>query len=246
MLRAGHGKPLLFLHGSRGLEGPTPFFGALAELFDCIAPEHPGFGGGELPAWLDNVADLAHFYFEFIADQGLRDVHLVGYDLGGWIAAEMAVRNSSALASLTLIGAQGIHVPGVPTADTFLLSNEQLLRDTFHDEGAASAWAAREKETLDDTAQLVNKQAAARLTWNPRGHDPHLGKWLHRIDVPTLVVWGDEDKLLPREYGRSWQQRVPRAQLASIAGCGHAPHLEKHGEVVAAFERFTSSIGSAA
>src|SRR5436305_1144312 len=83
------------------------------------------FGASDTPEWLDTIADLANFYLEFLDQLDLRDVHLVGSSLGGWIAADLAVRNASRLASLTLAGAAGIHVPGVPQVDTFLSNDEQ-------------------------------------------------------------------------------------------------------------------------
>ena len=83
-----------------------------------IVPEHPGFDDSDTPDWLDTIHDLAYFYLDFLAQLDLDRVHLAGVSLGGWIAAEMAVRDTSRLASLTLVGAAGIHVPGVPAAST--------------------------------------------------------------------------------------------------------------------------------
>ena len=125
----------------------------LARQFDVIAPEHPGFGESDTPAWLDTISDLANFYLDF--DQlDLRGVHLVGSSLGGWVAAELAVRNSSRLASLTLVGAAGIHVKDVAQVDTFLTSDEQRIRDLFHDQELAEAViASSERPEQEDDAQ---------------------------------------------------------------------------------------------
>jgi len=244
--RAGKGQPLLFLHGSGGLAESQALLPQLAEHYDCHAPEHPGYGGSAVPAWLDNVRDLANFYLDYIDQQKLQGVHLVGYDLGGWIAAEMAVRNSHALASLTLISAQGIHVPDVPTVDVFLRTDDELVRDTYHDAALAEKLLERKPSEEELDVAVRNKEITARLTWQPRGHDPDLAKWLHRISVPTLVVWGADDRILPAEYGRSWRDRIAQATLAEIGGCGHAPHLERTAETVAALTRFTATIGSPA
>ena len=104
LMRGGSGPPLLFLHGGGGIGIWLPSMARLAKTFDVIAPEHPGFGASDTPDWLDNIADLANFYLDFLDQLDLRGVHLVGSSLGGWVAAELAVRNASRLASLTLIG----------------------------------------------------------------------------------------------------------------------------------------------
>src|SRR5256885_12674725 len=101
----------------------------LAKKFDLIGPEHPGFGASDTPAWLDTIGDLANFYLDFLDQLDLRGVHLVGSSLGGWIAADLAVRNPTRLASLTLIGAAGIYVEGVEQVDTFRSNDEQRIRD---------------------------------------------------------------------------------------------------------------------
>ena len=129
LMRGGGGSPMLFLHGAGGAGIWLPFLSRLATRFDVIVPEHPGFGESDNPPWLDSIADLANFYLDFLGELDLAGVHLVGHSLGGWIAAELAVRNTSRLASLTLVGAGGIHVDGVEQVDTFLRSDEQRIRD---------------------------------------------------------------------------------------------------------------------
>ena len=121
-----------------------PFMQSLATRFDVIVPEHPGFGDSDTPDWLDTIHDLAYFYLDFMEQLDLDRVHLVGVSLGGWIAAELAVRDTyRRLASLTLVGAAGIHVPGVKQVDLFLGSDEQRIRDFFHDQARADEMIAR-------------------------------------------------------------------------------------------------------
>lgn len=235
---------VLLLHGSDGSEGLSVLHEALSRHARCLLPVHPGFGGAAVPDWLDNVADLANFYLEFIEQEGLQNVHLVGVDLGGWIAAEMAVRNSAALASLTLVGALGIHVEGVPVVDVFLRTDEQLVADTFHSQALAERIVQAPRTGEQDEIAIKNKEITARLTWQPRGHDPHMAKWLHRIGVPTLVVWGAQDRILPPAYGEAWRQQIRGAQLVTLADCGHAPHIEQPAELAAAIEQFTSAARS--
>ncbi|HEY5754364.1 MAG TPA: alpha/beta fold hydrolase, partial [Steroidobacter sp.] len=103
VLRGGSGPPLIFLHGASGRVGWLPFLERLSQRFDVIAPEHPGFGRSDDPAWLDRPSDLAYFYLDLMEALNLDGVHLMGTSLGGWICAELAVRNTVRLASLTLI-----------------------------------------------------------------------------------------------------------------------------------------------
>ena len=94
VMRGGKGPPLLFLHGAGGAGVWLPFMAALSEHYDVIVPDHPGFGRSDTPEWLDALSDLAYFYLDFIEALDLDHVHLIGNSLGGWIAAEIAVRNT--------------------------------------------------------------------------------------------------------------------------------------------------------
>src|SRR4029450_12915627 len=214
LMRGGAGAPLLFLHGGGGIGIWLPSMARLARKFEVIAPEHPGFGESDTPDWLDTIGDLAHFYLDFLDQLGLTAVHLVGTSLGGWIAADLAVRNSTRLASLTLIGAAGIHVKDVAQVDSFLSGEEQRIRDLFHDQELAEAVIAGSQRPELEDAALKNRMTTAKLSWQPRNHDPHLCKWLHRIKVPTLLVWGDHDRLFPQDYAFAFQLLIPGAQDA--------------------------------
>jgi pimeloyl-ACP methyl ester carboxylesterase len=224
--RAGQGPPLLYLHGGNGAARWLPFMGRLAERFDVIVPEHPGFGRSETPDWLDTVGDLAFFYLDFISELGLERVHLVGGSMGGWIAAELAVRSTRDLASLTLIAPVGIHLKGVPKADIFLWSHEQLTRNLFADPAFAEIILSMPVSEEEQDQRLKNALAVAKLGWQPRLYNPHLAKWLHRIDVPTLICWGDSDKVVPPAYGPAFRDLIPSSRLQVFERCGHLPHAE--------------------
>jgi pimeloyl-ACP methyl ester carboxylesterase len=150
-----------------------------------IVPEHPGYEASDTPGWLDTIADLANFYLDGLDQLNLSDIDLVGCDLGGWIAAELASRNTRRLSSLTLVGALGIHVPGVAQVDAFLRTDAERIRDLFHDPRGADDTLQRVLRPEREDTELKNQTTTARLTWQPRGYDPQLAKWLHRIDVPT-------------------------------------------------------------
>jgi len=237
VMRSGHGRALVVLHGASGAMW-LPFMQTLAARFEVIAPEHPGFGESDTPDWLDTVHDLAYFDLDLLAALDLERVHLLGISLGGWVAAELAVRDTSRLASLILVGAAGLHVSGLKQVDSFLRTDEQRVRDFFYHQARADEmiekWLALEHA---DTA-MKNRVTAAKVSWQPRSHDPHLHKWLHRIDVPTLLVWGAEDKLFPKEYAHAYQQLIPRSRAVIIPQCGHLPHVEQPAAFVEAIEDF--------
>jgi pimeloyl-ACP methyl ester carboxylesterase len=143
--RSGRGEPLLFLHGAQGLSDREPGLDALAREFDVIAPDHPGFGRSESSELIDDVGDLAFFYLDLIDALGLDQVHVVGQCIGGWVALEMAVRSTEQLKSLVLVNSAGILVKGVPRADMFICSQDELQKLLFAN-GAAD-WRRRSSKT---------------------------------------------------------------------------------------------------
>ena len=240
--RAGQGAPLLFLHGGGGAPRWLPFMASLAERFDVIVPEHPGFGKSEMPEWLDTVGDLAFFYLDFIKQLGLKRVHLVGSSMGGWIAAELAVRSTHDLASVTLIGSVGIHAKGLQKGDLFMWSYEQLTRNLFADPKFAEVILAMTVTEDEQDQRLKNALTVAKLGWQPRLYNPHLAKWLHRIDVPTLICWGDSDKLVPPGYGPAFRDLIPGSRLEVFERCGHLPHAERADEFVRMLTKFIAEV----
>ncbi len=236
--RAGKGEPLLFLHGAQGAPLWLPFMAELAQRFEVIVPEHPGFGLSENPDWLDNIADVAFFYLDFMAALGLKRVNLLGTSLGGWIAAEIAVRDQGPLKTLILVAPSGIHVKGLQPADIFLWSREQAIRNLVADPALAEKMLSQPPTEAQIDLMLKNNITVAKLAWQPRLYNPHLYKWLHRITVPTLILWGDNDKLMPPAYGPEFQKLISGSKLQVFKNCGHLPHIEKTEEYVAAVTKF--------
>jgi len=235
--RAGSGPPLVYLHGANSVSGWPPFLQKLAADFSVIVPEHPGFGPTEDPDWLDNIHDEAYFYLSFLEELDLTDVHLAGMSLGGWIAAEVAVRSTARLASLTLGAPSGIHVKGVPKGDMFIWAPEELVRNMVHNQDVAKEMLAHEPSEEQQHVQLRNWRTVALLGWQPRLYDPHLYKWLHRIRVPTHIIWGDDDKLLPPAYAAEWQKLIPGSDVTILNDCGHLMHVEQPEEFAAAIKK---------
>src|ERR1041384_4121541 len=162
MRRAGTGRPLLYLHGASDPGQWLPFLADLAARHDVLAPEHPGFGASDTPDWLDSIQDLARFYLDLLDQLDVKDVDLVGHSLGGWIAAELAVRNTRRLNSLTLVSSAGLHVPRVPPADTFLMSDEELARTMYHNPKFADEMLKRAQEPSLEDVQLKNRTTTAK------------------------------------------------------------------------------------
>jgi pimeloyl-ACP methyl ester carboxylesterase len=242
LLRGGRdgAPPLVFLHGAGGHTGWMAFLDALAEDFAVFAPEHPGFGKSDDPPWLDEVGDLAYFYLDFLETFGLERVHLIGTSLGGWIAAELAVRNTTRLASLTLVGAVGITANGKPIDDIFRMPVEENLRRFYADpERAARRLGDMAKVDMNIVAK--NRVTVTRLAYRPRFHNPGLAKWLHRITVPTLLVYGDKDGLVPPEFGEAYQAAIRGSPLVVLPDAGHAPFDEQKEAFLAAFRAFAKN-----
>src|SRR5207237_4515531 len=132
--RAGKGAPLVFLAGASGAPVVLPFMEKLTERFDVVVPDHPGYGQSDEPEWLENIHDVAYFYLDFLAALKLEKAAIVGSSMGGWMAMEMAVRNTSPIASLVLVSPAGIAASGAEPADIFLLAPEEEKPLLFHDQ----------------------------------------------------------------------------------------------------------------
>ena len=241
MMIAGDGPPLLVLEGANNLEGWLPLYDRLARDFTVFLPTHPGYTGTGPADWLDSVSDLANYYLDFLKAEALSNVHLVGLSLGGWIAADLAVRNSTRLASLTLVDAPGVYLPGCEPLDIFLRTDAQFMDDLFHSPEAAASAKEMALDPAREDLLLNNKVTTAKLTWEPRLYDPGLRKWLHRIDVPTAIVWGERDRILPVAYAHEWGRLIPGAQVSIIPDCGHAPQVEAPDAFEAIIRNFISS-----
>jgi pimeloyl-ACP methyl ester carboxylesterase len=237
---AGAGASVLFLHGVAGAAW-DPLLEHLSATFRVLAPEHPGFGRTPVPDWMLSVGDVAFFYLDVLQALDLREVHLVGHGLGGWIAAEIAIRSTERLASLSLLAPAGVESPEAPFDDIFAWTAEEFARRHFHDAKLAQRWQQEQAE-LDIDVVLQNRTALARLAWNPRMHNPQLPYWLHRIDVPTLLVWGEDDQVVPFACHKPFKRAIAQAELLALPRSGHALPIERASEIAPRLAAFFKGV----
>jgi pimeloyl-ACP methyl ester carboxylesterase len=228
VVRRGKGAPLLLLHGGDGPQDRLPFFQRLTERFEVIAPIHPGFAGSNIPEHFDSLKDLVYLYLDLLDAMGLDDIILVGFSMGGWAAAEIAVRNTSRLFKLVLVDAVGIK-PGDrearDIADIFAMPAPEVAKLMFHDPSRAPNPATMTDEQL--TVLAADRIAHAMYTWDPYMHNPKLRYRLHRINVPTLLIWGASDGMVPVAYAEAYRALIPDARLVVIPKAGHLPQVEQ-------------------
>jgi pimeloyl-ACP methyl ester carboxylesterase len=237
--KSGKGRPILFLHGAGGVLEWLPFFDRMAEIGELWVPDHPGFGKSDDPHWIKSIPDLAMYYLDFLDHIGPPEgFDVIGHSLGGWISAEMAVRNTSRIRSLTLISPVGIRLNGVPMGDVFIWNEEENARNFFYDQDLQQRrlTAQPSEETTDE--MIKNKYSFAKHAWQPRLFNPDLEKWLHRVNVPTQIIWGRDDQLIPAQYADAWKTKVNASQVTIIPECGHLPTIEKGNEVAAQIKKF--------
>ena len=243
VIERGRGTPILYLHGGAGIGPDAAFIDALARERRVIAPSHPGFGKSSLPDWLDNVDDIAHVYLELMDRLKLTRIDLVGFSIGGWIAAEMATKVPERIERLVLIGPVGVKT-GTPDKldipDVFAMPREKLDALRFHDPANNPIDLAK---LPDDQLHVVarNSETLALLTWEPYMHDPKLRHRLHRVTMPTLFLRGGSDGIVSADYLERYAKLVPNARLDTIAQAGHLPHVEQRETTVTKVLQFLNS-----
>ncbi len=229
LVKRGNGRPLLLLHPAIGIKSTDGVIDQLARSFTVIAPSHPGFGRSELPRAMTTVDDLAYFYLDVMDALDLRDTVLAGISFGGWIAAEIAVKSTARISHLVLADAVGIKLGDREQrdiADIFTIKQSEADRLAYHDPKIA---AIDHAAISDDEAHIIfrNREATALFAWSPYMYDPKLAGRLHRIRVPTLVLWGASDRITSPDYGRAYGKLIAGAQFEVIEEAGHYPHLER-------------------
>lgn len=237
----GTGEPLLFLHGAGGLhEGP--YLDLLAQRFAVCAPWHPGFGASEGGEHIEDIIDLALYYHDLLDALGIESAHVVGHSMGGMLAAELAALCPHRIRRLVLANPVGFWRDEAPVLDFFTLRPDQLLPYIWHDpesEATREAYPLPEEDEARAEMLFQRMQALAMATkflWPIP--DRGLKRRIHRIQAPTLILWGESDRLVPPSYAEDFRSRIRDARVVILPECGHLPMFEKRDQFVALITEF--------
>jgi pimeloyl-ACP methyl ester carboxylesterase len=230
-IKGGTGRPLLVLHEELGHPGWLRWHAALAQSHTLHIPLHPGFGASPRVEWVSSVRDLAGFYARVLQDMGLSPIDVIGFSLGGWIVAEMAANCAQQFRRMVLVAPAGIRPPEGDIMDMFTVSARAYLNASVHDPAQTSEFALlyggaptpEQFEAWEDA-----RAETARLAWRPYMYNPSLGPLLEGVrSLPTLVLWGRQDKIVPISAGQIYNRSITGSELAMFEGCGHRPEIEQ-------------------
>ena len=229
MLRRGAGQPVLVLHGFQNVDPRAPYLDLLGRNAEIIAPSHPGFGHSPRPADFETVYDLVHLYLELLQTLPHDKVTVVGFSFGGWLASEVAVKCAHRIDKLVLVDALGIKISDRETPDildVFNTSPQEVQRRTWHDPGT---WAPDFNAMSDDelVVRAQNWESLCLYAWHPYMYNAALKRWLRRIAMPTLVVWGASDGIVKPSYGQAYSALIPGSRFELIEEAGHHPEIEQ-------------------
>jgi pimeloyl-ACP methyl ester carboxylesterase len=229
--RAGGGKPALVLHHDTGTPDRLPFYDALATTYDVLVPHHPGYGRSERPDWMRSVRDIAVAYRGLLSELGLEKAALIGLGFGGWIAAEMASMAPRDLSKLVLVGAMGIKPPEGDILDQAIVGYIDYARAGFHEQTAFDRVYGAEPSNDQLVAWDICREMSFRIAWKPYMYSQTLAHLLGAVRAPALLVWGDDDKVVPLSAGRRYAKALPNAELQTVKACGHCADMEKPDEL---------------
>lgn len=238
LIRGGNGPPVLLLHGPTVYNPETPFLGPLGQAASVMVPSHPGFGASARPDDFDSVYDLVHFYQDVLDTLPDKKITLIGCSFGGWLAAELAINYGHRLERLILVDPVGIKISGREERDIVHLFNTspaELARRAWHDPekqrpGVLGLGWQQHLDAMSDE-EIVRMargwDALCLYAWRPHLYNPRLKRWLHRITVPTLLLWGGSDRIVTPSYGQAYSDLIPGSRLELIPAAGHHPELEQ-------------------
>ena len=236
VLNVDSGTPMLLIHGVNPVHPGSEFLKGLGAF---VAPSHPGFGASHRQPDFDTMYDLVNLYLAVLDSIPSDNVTVIGFSFGGWIAAEMAVTNPRKLGRLILVDPVGIKISGREQRDIVHFFNtdpNELNQRSWHDPARRPdgiyglGWQATISDAMSDQEMITlarNWDSLCLYAWTPHMFNPQLKQWLHRIAVPTRVVWGDSDRIVTPDYGRAYAGLIPGATFRTIANAGHHPELEQ-------------------
>ncbi len=241
MQTGGSGPPLVYLHGALGPLAGARFLDELAERYTIYAPAHPGFGPGEGIEHLEDVIDFALYYLDFLDELAIEKPILLGHSLGGMLAAEVASLAPYRLDRLALVCPVGLWIDEVPIPDFFAFAPEQLVRSALHDPSGPTGRMILEQ--FVDPARFLDSNrclaSAGKFLWPIP--DKGLKKRIHRVKLPTLIVWGASDGLVPTLYAEAFHSAIPGSRVTILNGAGHLPMLEQPEAFVEALTSFLAT-----
>jgi pimeloyl-ACP methyl ester carboxylesterase len=240
LTEAGAGRPAMILHGGGGPFTVGPIADHLAGTLHTITPTHPGWNGTARPEWFTGIDDVARAYLDFLTEGQLHDVLVIGSSLGGWVGAEMAIRDRAGLITgLILIDAVGIAIEGEPIRDFFALDARGVAEYSFHD----AERFYRDPATVppDQAAiQQANMATMRIMAGDPYMHDPALLNRLGSIKIPTLIIWGDSDRIVTPAYGAAYAAAFDQARIEVVKDAGHLPQIEQPAATFALIDDYLS------
>jgi pimeloyl-ACP methyl ester carboxylesterase len=237
---SGQGRNVLLLHGGGGPFTLAGLAAHLAPTAHVLLPTYPGWDGTPRPDSLDSVDKLAGVLYGYLEERDLKDVLVIGSSLGGWVAAELTLRDDARrLAGLVIANGLGVDVPGHPIKNVTGFTLPELAKVAHYD--PAQFLASLPPPTPERLAVLQTNQATLDvLTGETYGFDPTLRQRLSAIRVPSLLLWGEADQIVTTAYGRGFAAAIPGAEFVSIARAGHLPWLEQPAATFSALDAFLS------
>lgn len=219
VLTAGEGPPLVYFHGAGAAPGAFLTLLPLADRFRVIAPHHPGFGeSGDDPERFGAIRDFVGHYERLFERLGLGRVALAGASMGGYIASLVAASAPARVSRLVLVCPYGLDVPEHPTTDARGVPPGQLMSLLTSDPGVLAAMPSDPDEAFL-AARARERETLERIS--PGQHDPELRGILPGIETPTLILWGDDDRMIPVGQAPVWAELIPNAELRIFPGRGH-------------------------
>ena len=222
---AGSGEPVVVFHGAGTVDG-FDFAEQWADRFRVIVPYHPGFGeSGDDPTFTD-IHDYVMHYLGLFETLGIDKVRLVGVSLGGWIAAQFASEHNDRVKKLVLIAPAGMIDPLHPAADILSIPGEQVVGMLVSNFEVLKR-KLPQNPGIDFIADRYREATTLARLWWEHPFDPKFIRHLKRLKMPTMIIWGDEDKIVPVQQTELWKQHIPQADIRVLTGAGHLVHLEK-------------------
>lgn len=247
ILYGGKGPDLVYWHGAGNGGGWLPHHALLAEHFTVYAPDHPGWGASDNPDWMDSFHDYTLHNDALLTALGLERPLLVGHSLGGWMASEFAVTYPNRLAALVLVNSAGMPFTEESVPDFFAVvarGGEALAKMLFHKMDVATTYLSPNPTPEERILAYRALTSTARLAWN-RWFDEKLPRRLARIQCPSLVLWGAQERLFPPSLGQRFAEAIPNAEIRLFEDCGHMLPMESPEAFVEAIVRFASERGLA-